>query len=230
MINKHTLAPDEFIRLNTGQVGKYLIIRQCSGSIMVRGDNLRPTALERGDVVDVTSYEVLELLNNQIKPVTIEYQMSDLLISTKMQRVDIDNAVTISEILAPVTINKIIEPLTVSEIVKPITVEAITEPVTVNEISQPVEIGNFPDVQKTLPHKSELVFHTLGKLTETTEIATNTARHELMVRASADNSNVVTLSGFPLNAGEGMIINHGAKVTIEITSGDIVHASEVVEV
>ena len=212
MINKHTLAPDEFIRLNTGQVGKYLIIRQCSGSIMVRGDNLRPTALERGDVVDVTSYEVLELLNNQIKPVTIEYQMSDLLISTKMQRVDIDNAVTISEILAPVTINKIIEPLTVSEITKP------------------VEIGNFPDVQKTLPQQPKMQFRSLGELTETTVIATNSARHELMVRASADNSNVVTLSGFPLNAGEGMIINHGAKVTIEITSGDIVHASEVVEV
>ncbi|EJG0226883.1 hypothetical protein DBT82_RS20760 [Vibrio parahaemolyticus] len=111
MIHEHTFKPQEILRFDTGQLGKYLIIRECSGEITARADNLRRTALVRGDIVDIQGFNVLELSNTKDDAVTVEYQLSDLMISTKAQRVNIANAVTVSEILEPVSVNKVAEPV-----------------------------------------------------------------------------------------------------------------------
>ncbi|MEZ8241998.1 hypothetical protein AB6C73_26490, partial [Vibrio splendidus] len=102
-----TLSPGESIQFNAGQAGKYLIIREASHSLMLRGDALRPTEIGRGDTVDITRFDELELFNHQAEPVTVEYQVADIPISTKSQNIDINNSVTISEILTPITVSAV---------------------------------------------------------------------------------------------------------------------------
>ncbi|MDH5939834.1 hypothetical protein L8R84_27590, partial [Vibrio splendidus] len=103
----HTLNAGESIQFNAGQAGKYLIIREASHSLMLRGDALRPTEIGRGDTVDITRFDELELFNHQAEPVTVEYQVADIPISTKSQNIDINNSVTISEILTPITVSAV---------------------------------------------------------------------------------------------------------------------------
>lgn len=167
----HTLNAGESIQFNAGQAGKYLIIREASHSLMLRGDALRPTEIGRGDTVDITRFDELELFNHQEESVTVEYQVADIPISTKSQNIDINNSVAISEILTPITVSKVQESIKVSEVsspvniaqiqapvnvrrvVEPVTVEQITQPLTVERIQQPVnvEVGNASlDVQATI--------------------------------------------------------------------------------
>ncbi|TCN93497.1 hypothetical protein EDB30_1351, partial [Vibrio crassostreae] len=103
----HTLSAGERVQFNAGQAGKYLIIREASHSLMLRGDALRPTEIGRGDTVDITRFDELELFNHQAEPVTVEYQVADIPISTKSQNIDINNSVTISEILTPITVSAV---------------------------------------------------------------------------------------------------------------------------
>lgn len=57
----HTLNTGEAIKFNAGQAGKYLIMREASNTVMLRGDALRPVEIERGDTVDITRFDELEL-------------------------------------------------------------------------------------------------------------------------------------------------------------------------
>ena len=97
----HTLNTGEAMKFNAGQAGKYLIMREASNTVMLRGDALRPVEIERGDTVDITRFDELELFNHKADAVTIEYQIADVPIITKAQKIDISNSVAISEILTP---------------------------------------------------------------------------------------------------------------------------------
>ncbi|MER0333842.1 hypothetical protein ABRZ81_11260, partial [Vibrio vulnificus] len=121
----HTLSAGESIHFNAGQAGKYLIIREASHTLILRGDVLRPTEIGRGDTVDITRFDELELFNHQAESVTVEYQVADIPIITKSQKIDINNSIAISEILTPILVRKVQEPINVSAVQEPINVSAV---------------------------------------------------------------------------------------------------------
>lgn len=54
--------------------------------------------------------------NHKADAVTIEYQIADVPIITKAQKIDISNSVAISEILTPITVDKVLSPIKVGEV------------------------------------------------------------------------------------------------------------------
>ncbi|MFA0095890.1 hypothetical protein AB4406_12320, partial [Vibrio splendidus] len=134
-----TLSPGESIQFNAGQAGKYLIIREASHSLILRGDALRPTEIGRGDTVDITRFDELELFNHQTGSVTVEYQVADIPIITKAQKIDINNSVAISEILTPITVNKIQEPLKVSAVQAEVKTRIQNDTLTISKVQEPLK-------------------------------------------------------------------------------------------
>ncbi|MFA0491301.1 hypothetical protein [Vibrio splendidus] len=136
-----TLSPGESIQFNAGQAGKYLIIREASHSLILRGDALRPTEIGRGDTVDITRFDELELFNHQTGSVTVEYQVADIPIITKAQKIDINNSVAISEILTPITVNKIQEPLKVSAVQAEVKTRIQNDTLTISKVQEPLKVS-----------------------------------------------------------------------------------------
>ncbi|MCZ8500897.1 hypothetical protein O9853_06770 [Vibrio lentus] len=180
MKQTHTLKPDHTLTFNAGQSGKYLILRDTTHSLLLQGDTMRPVEIFGGDTVDVSELDKLELHNHQPVNVTFEYQVSDLLIMTKAQKISVNNALLVSEIEKPINVRKVLDPVKISDIVTPlkvseiqtpisisevqedlkvkqivdpVTVERITQPLTISEVESPVnvEVGNTSlDVQATI--------------------------------------------------------------------------------
>ncbi len=74
----HTLEPNQILSFNAGQAGKFLIMRESTHTLMIRGDALRPTEIQRGDTIDVTAFNELTLENHHDEAATFEYQISDV--------------------------------------------------------------------------------------------------------------------------------------------------------
>ncbi|MEZ9426635.1 hypothetical protein AB4186_25265, partial [Vibrio lentus] len=107
MKQTHTLEPNHTLTFNAGQSGKYLILRDTTHSLLLQGDTMRPVEIFGGDTVDVSAFDKLELNNHQLVAVTFEYQVSDLLIMTKAQKISVNNALLVSEIEKPVDVRKV---------------------------------------------------------------------------------------------------------------------------
>ncbi|WP_253815788.1 hypothetical protein [Vibrio crassostreae] len=104
---------------------------------------MRPVEIFGGDTVDVSTFDKLELNNHQPVAVTFEYQVSDLLIMTKAQKISVNNSLLVSEIEKPVHVRKVQEPVTVSEVDTPVTVAQIEAPVSVQEVREPVRVSDI---------------------------------------------------------------------------------------
>lgn len=103
------LSAGESHSFNAGQAGRYVIIREASQSVILKGDNLRPVELERGDVVDVSQFIELAFFNHNDSSVHIEYQVSDVEVRIRTASTSINGAPDINEILTPVTVGRIQE-------------------------------------------------------------------------------------------------------------------------
>ncbi|CDT56343.1 conserved hypothetical protein [Vibrio coralliirubri] len=143
MKQTHTLETNQTLTFNAGQSGRYLILRDTTHSLLLQGDKMRPVEIFGGDTVDVTAFDKLELHNHQAVAVTFEYQVSDLLIMTKAQKISVNNALLISEIEKPVQVRKVQEPVTVSEVGTPVTVAQIEAPISVQEVQEPVRVSDI---------------------------------------------------------------------------------------
>lgn len=130
MKQTHTLKPDHTLTFNAGQSGKFLILRETTHSLILQGDTLRPVEIFGGDTVDVSALDKLELHNHQPVDVTFEYQVSDLRIMTKAQKINVSNAMLVSEIETPIHVRKVIDPVKVSDIVTPLKVSEIQTPIS----------------------------------------------------------------------------------------------------
>ncbi|CAH6959449.1 conserved hypothetical protein [Vibrio chagasii] len=143
MKQTHTLEPNHTLTFNAGQSGKYLILRDTTHSLLLQGDTMRPVEIFGGDTVDVSAFDKLELNNHQSVDVTFEYQVSDLLIMTKAQKISVNNALLVSEIEKPVDVRKVQDPVQVSEVQTPVRVAQIETPVSVQKVREPVKVSDI---------------------------------------------------------------------------------------
>ncbi|MEZ9043208.1 MULTISPECIES: hypothetical protein [unclassified Vibrio] len=143
MKQTHTLEPNHTLTFNAGQSGKYLILRDTTHSLLLQGDTMRPVEIFGGDTVDVSAFDKLELNNHQSVDVTFEYQVSDLLIMTKAQKISVNNALLVSEIEKPVHVRKVQDPVQVSEVQTPVRVAQIETPVSVQKVREPVKVSDI---------------------------------------------------------------------------------------
>ncbi|CAK1937880.1 hypothetical protein [Vibrio crassostreae] len=201
----HTLNTGESIQFNAGQAGKYLIIREASHSLMLRGDALRPTEIGRGDTVDITRFDELELFNHQAEPVTVEYQVADIPISTKSQNIDINNSVTISEILTPITVSAVQAEVKTRIQNDKLTVKKLADLYTL----QKVDTGY------------------LDLTGDEQSIAGNEERKGLFIQTYQDNERSVLVQGLiEVVAGGHVLIKSNEAITLEGVAGDGVRIGE----
>ncbi|CAH7071328.1 conserved hypothetical protein [Vibrio chagasii] len=210
----HTLNTGEAIKFNAGQAGKYLIMREASNTVMLRGDLLRPVEIERGDTVDITRFDELELFNHKADAVTIEYQIADVPIITKAQKIDISNSVAISEILTPITVDKVLSPITVGE------VQTEVKTRIQNDVLKVEKLADLYTLQK--------VGSGLLDLTSDEQIIDGKAgRKGLFIQASTNNASPVLVQGLiDLTAGGHTLIQTDAIVTLQGAIGDSVKVGE----
>ncbi|MGF1882068.1 hypothetical protein [Vibrio splendidus] len=210
----HTLNSGEAIKFNAGQAGKYLIMREASNTVMLRGDALRPVEIERGDTVDITRFDELELFNHKADAVTIEYQIADVPIITKAQKIDISNSVAISEILTPITVDKVLSPIKVGE------VQTEVKTRIQNDVLKVEKLADLYTLQK--------VGSGLLDLTSDEQIIDGKAgRKGLFIQASTDNTSPVLVQGLiDLTAGGHTLIQTDAIVTLQGAIGDSVKVGE----
>ncbi|MEZ8775711.1 hypothetical protein [Vibrio sp. 10N.247.310.17] len=201
----HTLNTGESIQFNAGQAGKYLIIREASHSLMLRGDALRPTEIGRGDTVDITRFDELELFNHQAEPVTVEYQVADIPISTKSQNIDINNSVTISEILTPITVSA---------------VQAEVKTRIQNDTLTVKKLADLYTLQKIDTGYLDLTG-------DEQSIAGNEERKGLFIQTYQDNDRSVLVQGLiEVVAGGHVLIKSNEAITLEGVAGNGVRIGE----
>lgn len=214
MIQLHTLSSGESIKFNAGQAGKYLIMREASNTVMLRGDLLRPVEIERGDTVDITRFDELELFNHKSEAVTIEYQVADVPIITKAQKIDINNSVAISEILTPITVGEVQAPIKVSEVQSEVKTRIQNDVLTVDKLAE----------LYTLQKLDEGVLNLTG---DEQSIAGKDERKGLFIQVFANNANPVLVQGFiEVVAGGHVLIQSNKAITLEGGEGDSVRIGE----
>ncbi|CAM2984555.1 hypothetical protein [Vibrio neptunius] len=111
MKQRHTLEPNQTLSFNAGQAGKFLILRESTHDLLLWGDALRPTEIQRGDTIDVTAFNELTLENHHRDAATFEYQISDVPILTQAQKIDVSNSVLVHEVQRPVNVVEIQRPV-----------------------------------------------------------------------------------------------------------------------
>ncbi|MEZ8719398.1 hypothetical protein AB6D81_26010 [Vibrio splendidus] len=238
-----TLSPGESIQFNAGQAGKYLIIREASHSLILRGDVLRPTEIGRGDTVDITRFDELELFNHQTGSVTVEYQVADIPIITKAQKIDINNSVAISEILTPITVNKIQEPLKVSAVQAEVKTRIQNDTLTISKVQEPLKVSAIQGEVKARIQNDTLTVEKLPDLYTLQKVDTglldltgdeqsivgNEERKCLFIQANKENEHPVLVQGFiEVVAGGHVLIKSNQVVMLEGIEGDTVRLGEFV--
>ncbi len=197
-----TIQSGGVFRFSASQTGKYLIIREASAPVVLRGDSLRNTEIERGDTVDIRDFTDLELVNYRQEPLLIDFQIVDIAIQTRAQKVNVENQLSVSGIDEPVTIG----------------------------LMPDVTIANFPDTLKTEQESTQLA--PLLNLTLSNQAATipaNDKRKAVLIQADETNQGVVVIAGFlRLLAGGIATIPAINELTVSGVSGDKVYCGEVV--
>ncbi len=210
----HTLDTGEAIKFNAGQSGKYLIMREASNTVMLRGDALRPVEIERGDTVDITRFDELELFNHKADAVTIEYQIADVPIITKAQKIDISNSVAISEILTPITVDKVLSPIKVGEVQTEVKTRIQNDVLTVEKLADLYTLQKVGSGVLDLTSDEQIIDGKAG-------------RKGLFIQASTDNASPVLVQGLiDLTAGGHTLIQTDAIVTLQGAIGDSVKVGE----
>ncbi|MEZ9191573.1 hypothetical protein AB4133_19955 [Vibrio sp. 10N.286.52.F8] len=208
MKQHQTLSANGSVRFNAGQAGKYLIIREASNTLMLRGDALRPVEIERGDTVDITKFDELELMNLHSEPVTVEYQISDIPIVTRAQKVSVDNQIVVSEISRPLTIESMPEVALAGT-----PTVSITSMPAIETTTAKMNLSDLPDASMT------------GSVIS---IDANEKRTAVMLQAGIDNVEPVIVQGcLRLYAGGMLTIPSTLAVTMTGASGDVVYCGEV---
>ncbi|WP_253919421.1 hypothetical protein [Vibrio europaeus] len=210
----HTLEPNQTLSFNAGQAGKFLILRESTHTLMIRGDVLRPTEIQRGDTIDVTKFDELTLENHHDDPATFEYQISDVPILTQAQKVDVSNAVVVHEVQRPVS---------VVEIQRAVRAQIQNELLNVHVDNETLSVT--PSVTLyTYAAINEGVFELDGS--EQT-IAGSSERKALFLQVPDDNTEPVLVQGFMvINPGGHLPLNTNQSITIKGKDGETVRVGE----
>ncbi|MGR5243072.1 hypothetical protein ACPV36_19525 [Photobacterium damselae] len=124
MRRKFILQPKEKYTFVVDMEDNYFILRNSTANIFLESDVFRGVELTRSDTVIITDYQRMELrlVNESDEVISGEFQLSEVDIRIKEQRMSIEDTVTIDKILDPVSVSEIMEPVTVSEIKKPVAI------------------------------------------------------------------------------------------------------------
>lgn len=218
-------------KFNAGQSGKYLILRQASQSIILKGDNLRPVELERGDVVDVSRFDELEIHNHNSTSVHVEFQVSDVEVRIRTSSTAINGALNINEIQSPIEISRIQEPIDVQVSIPEVEVSIPDVAVT---MPSELTIANLPDTQKVeitnQPEEVATSINYLGNLTvqsSTTSVAANENRKGLIFYAPKTNQeDVIINQGIFVSPGGHNFIQLSGSTYFQGHSGDQIRITE----
>ena len=166
MRRKITIEPNGDYYFDVSKSALILIIRNASANVSLSGDSLSEIELSRSDIVNVESFRNKRMffVNNNDYSVELEFQISDVRISIREQRMSIDNnSFVVDEIISPVVVSKINESVVVSKINEAVVVSKINEPVVVSKINEPVVVKGSVSIENelTLP---PLVFPELQKV------------------------------------------------------------------
>ncbi|PSB89070.1 hypothetical protein C5F63_06050 [Photobacterium damselae subsp. damselae] len=132
-----SLKPKEEYEFIVGQTDRFLIMRNLTANIVLRSDTFEnDLTLSRSDTVTVETLERVKMkfVNTSDVVISGEFQLSPVEIRIKEQRMNVENAITIDEILRPVVIEKINQVVTAK----------LSEPVDVGNVLSPVLIKNEP--------------------------------------------------------------------------------------
>ncbi|NOI83325.1 hypothetical protein F0237_21945 [Vibrio tubiashii] len=181
---------------------------------MIRGDTLRPTEIQRGDTVDVSAFDELTLDNHHDTAVTFEYQISDIPILTQAQKVDVSNAVVVSEIQRPVS---------VVEIQRRVKTEIQNELLNVH-------VDN--DTLNVMPSVTLYTYAAIGNgtfdLDGSKQTITGSAeRKALFLQVPDENTEPVTVQDFiVVNPGGHLPLKTNQAVTVQGKDGEAVRVGE----
>lgn len=189
------------VTFNAGQSGKYFILRQASQSVILKGDNLRPVELVRGDVVDVSNFDELDIYNPNATSVHVEFQVADVEVRIRTASTSIDGALEVNEIHNPVEISRIQEEVQVS-------------------VTNQAE-----DTATGIRHRGNLMVRDSA-----TTFASNPLRKGLIFYAPKTNQEDVVLnSGIFLSPGGHVFIPLSGSIYYLGHEGDRVHITELLK-
>lgn len=235
------IAPSESVSFSSGQAGKFLIIREASQTLILRGDGLRPLEVERGDTVNVAGFGDLELYNHHDNSVHVEYQVADVVVSTKLTSTAIDGGVMVSEIVDPIVVSRVQEPVSIDGTVEvsfdaPVMVSKIEEPVRIDgtvavSLDEPVTIDGEVSVNvKSLPPIQPMAItqgSTIELSGEPFVVPENPLRRLLIMQADANNSADILVHGLlKMPAGAVVSLPASNMVMIEGAAGDVIRYAE----
>jgi|GEM_PF-2755502 len=238
----HTLEPNQSLSFNAGQAGKFLILRESTHDLLLRGDALRPTEIQRGDTIDVTAFDELTLENQHDQAATFEFQISDVPILTQAQKVDVSNALVIHEVQRPVRVLEI-QRLVKTEIQNQLLnvqvnndsldVKATIEHTVQAEINNAllnVRVDN--DTLNVIPADTLYTYSALGDGVFALDgsvqtIDSNNGRKALFLQVPDTNSEPVLVQGFiQLNPGGHLPLNTNQAVTVKGKAGEQIRVGE----
>lgn len=193
MKRKYTLKVGESYTFTVGQTDNYLILRDASHSITLESDEFKDVELTRSDTVIITDYRNMELrfLNNGAEPIYFEFQLSEVDIRIKEQRMSVAGGIVVDEII---------------------------KPVVVSEIQQPVSIDNFPKSQivtcsgKSAASNKYAIEGTTARIIsyKSASIKSILIQPEIDVFIGADSDALGR--GLSVKAGSTMVIESGADI------------------
>jgi len=221
-----SIRSGEAIQFNAGQSGKYLILREASQPVLLRGDNLRPVEIERGDTVDVSQFDELELYNHNRTSVYIEYQITDVEVRIKSSSTSINGALNIHEIESPIVVSKIQQPIDVEVSIPDVEVK----------MPQNLEVSNLPEVQK-VEVTNQPNAEAAPKLTRMANVVldgdktipANAKRKGVIAIAPFSNQNPIVIAGFiVLMPGGSSSIPASNALTVSGSKNDVLTLGEVI--
>lgn len=238
----HTLEPNQTLSFNAGQAGKFLILRESTHDLLLRGDALRPTEIQRGDTIDVTAFDELTLENQHDQAATFEYQISDVPILTQAQKVDVTNAVVVHEVQRPVSVVDIQRVVKAEIQNQLLNVEVVNDDLPVNATIQGVieaEINNsLLNVHvdnETLSVTPSVILYTYAAVDGSPlaldgSLQTIEAKHErkaLFLQAPDSNKKPVLVQGFmEIKPGGHVSLKTHLAVTVKGTAGERLRIGE----
>lgn len=221
--------------INISSRDNYLIIRVATNNVMFGSDNLNFKELSQSDVLVITKYQQQHVIfrNDNEETITVEFQFSDIPISIKERNMNIENAVTVDEILNPIDVDKILNPVAVEKINQSVKVSGIENTVTVggevsvSEVKKTVSVKDISSLNEYQRVQHGVINRGYGAGTSSSRGTTRIFDYvsgiskmywvknmfsSIVFRAPITNKTPVYVNGF------GIILNPGEQFSVD---GDV---------
>ncbi|MGL4379655.1 MAG: hypothetical protein ACRCTB_00850 [Vibrio sp.] len=220
-----TLAAGSEYAFDIGRNALILVIRNATANVVFRGDSLTPIELSRSDIVHVNDFRNKRMFfsNETDKSITVEFQLSDVPISIREQRVNVDNAITVGSIVDPVEVTEILAPVSISGVV-PVSLDG------------GVAVSNFPEVQPVSivgGFSAEPQTQVISRKMSSGVIAIPDGwriTHFSVQHLTESTTSEVSVMGFKLEKGGYYELNHALPVGYELRIGELGRPSAICQV